>query len=264
MKNKLERIIFYSFLLLTLTGCNQKDKIKDDVKDNNECCEGCICGDTIELLKNIETAWTLTEINDKGEYIYNRHSFINFHGTEKNKFAFFKNDDNSNPISSVKGNFSINEKNEIILEPNDEENKITCKLGEEKNLIAILECDNDFGTFTLQKQGTYELSKSLIDAISKTGKITIKNNQQNSKETKNITDKKEIEEIISIINNSKVWTGAVTTPSPLYEINLYDSKNNIISKIQYNPGHYFNIEINNTSYNLTNIDKEKLNNLLSK
>jgi len=44
----------------------------------------------------------------------------------------------------------------------------------------------------------------------------------------------------------------------------YDSNNKRIAEILYNPGNYFSIEINNKSYELTNIDKESLNIILSK
>lgn len=260
MKSKLQRIITYSLFLLILTGCAKEELSKEQNKTNDECCQGCLCGDTIELLRDTETAWTLTKINDEGEYIYDKHSFINFHGTGKNKFAFFKNDKDANPISSLKGDFSINKNNEIVLTPNNDDKKITCRLGEEKNLIAVLNCDNDFGTFTLQKQGTYNVPTSLIETISKTTKMTIKSDKQ----TKTIKDAKEISNFISIIRESKVWTGPITLPSPLYEINLYNSSNKAIAKIQYNPEHYFNIEINNQSYNIININKEELSKLLSK
>ena len=70
--------------------------------------------------------------------------------------------------------------------------------------------------------------------------------------------------IISIINSSKVWTGAVTLPSPKYEIELFDVNNNNIAKILYNPDHYFNIEINKKRHELTNIDKKTLDTILEK
>lgn len=235
-----------------------EDVESDDSGNNGECCKGCMCGDTIELLKTTETAWTLTEINDKGEYVYNRHSFINFHGTGKDKFDFFKNDEDANPIYEVKGEFSINSKNEIILIPNDDiNNKITCKLGEEKDLIAVMLCDNNFGTFTLQKQGILELPSIIKDTVSKTKTIKIKGHQS-------ITEEKEINAFLSVINNSKVWTGALTLPSPKYELELFDVNNNRIAKILYNPGHYFEIEINEKSYALTNIDNNSLNTILEK
>ena len=114
MKSKLERIITYSLFLLILTGCAKEELSKEQNKTNDECCQGCLCGDTIELLRDTETAWTLTKINDEGEYIYDKHSFINFHGTGKNKFSFFKNDKDAKPISSLKGDFTINKNNEIV------------------------------------------------------------------------------------------------------------------------------------------------------
>lgn len=225
-----------------------------DTKTNDidECCEGCICGDTIELLKNTETAWILTKINSKGEYEHIKDAFINFHGTGKNKFAFFKNDNELN------GEFTINKNNEIVLIPSDDKNnQIICKLGEEKDLIAIMHCDNNFGTFTLQKQGTLELPNIIKDTISKTKNIKVNGYQS-------ITEEKEITEFLTVINNSKVWTGAVTLPSPKYELELFDVNNNSIAKILYNPGHYFEIEINEKKYELTNIDKDLLNTILEK
>ena len=47
-------------------------------------------------------------------------------------------------------------------------------------------------------------------------------------------------------------------------ITLLDNNNNNIAKILYNPGHYFNIEINEKSYELTNIDNDSLTVILSK
>ena len=254
MKKTLFAILLCGVMILGLTGCikENNDDDKKSYENNDECCEGCMCGDTIELLKTTETAWTLTKIDSEGEYKYIKDSFINFHGTGKNKFAFFNND------REIKGEFTINKNNEIVLVSNDGiNNKITCKLGEEKDLIAVMYCDNNFGTFTLQKEGTIELPNIIKDTISKTKSIKVKGHQT-------ITEEKQINTIISIINSSKVWTGAVTLPSPKYEIELFDVNNNNIAKILYNPDHYFNIEINGKSYELTNIDKNSLNTILDK
>ena len=266
MKSKIILVILVIILSVTITGCknekeNNTNQEDDLISVSEECCDGCICGDTIELLKKIESAWTLTDVNSKGEYVYNRHSFINFNGTGKNRFAFFLNDDNARPISNIKGEFIINDQNEIILTPDDnKKSKITCKIGQEKNLIAILHCNNNFGTFTLQKQGKLELPTTIKDNVSKTKTIIIKYYKDNK--TKTIKEQNNIDILLTAINNSKIWTGAVTTPSPLYEIRLFDSDNKIIATILYNPGNYFNIKINNKNYELTNIDKEILNNLL--
>lgn len=261
-------IISIIVLLCVISDINNHNK-KNDNKDNNpsqnneECCKGCMCGDTIELLKTTETAWTLTEINSNGEYIYDRHSFINFHGTGKDKFAFFKNDENGNTVSEVRGELIINKQNEIILMPNDNKNnKITCRIGEEKDLIAVMHCDNNFGTFTLQKQGTLELPSTIKDTVSKTKTIIIQYHTDTKNKT--ITEEKEINVLLSVINDSKVWTGAVTMPSPLYELELFDANNNSIAKIEYNPGHYFSMKINDKNYELTNIDKDLLNTILAK
>lgn len=259
-------IIALSCILFVDNKFNKKrdNSVNNPVVNSDECCEGCMCGDTIELLKATETAWTLSEINNKGEYVYTR-SFINFHGTGKYKFAFFKNDENDNLISEVRGEFTINKNNEIILIPNnDKENKITCKIGEEKDLIAVIYCDKDLGIFTLQKQGTLELPSIIKDNISKTKTIRVKGYESNSKIDKIITGGKEINTLLEIINNSKVWTGATTLPGPQYEIELFDFNNNRIAKILYNPGNYFNIEMNDKSYALTNIDKDSLSVILSK
>ena len=169
MKKKIFGILLCGFVALSLTGCikgnnNDENKLNED---SNECCEGCLCGDTIELLKTTQTAWTLTKINNKGEYEYIKDSFINFHGTGKNKFAFFDNG------KEVKGEFKINKNNEIVLNY-DTNNKIICKLGKEKDLIAVMYCDNNFGTFTLQKQGTIELPNIIKDTVLKTKTIKIK------------------------------------------------------------------------------------------
>ena len=255
----MKKILFVVICLLLITGCSNQELEEDDmIVSDGECCKGCLCGDTIELLKNTETAWTLTEINSNGEYVYNSKAFINFHGTGKNKFAFFR----SSGDPDVSGDMTINEQNEIILTPKDNKiKKITCKVGEEKNLIAIIHCDNNFGTFTLQKQGTLELPNVIKDILSKTKKIVIKTYDN---ETITITDENDVSIFLSVIDNSKVWTGAVTTPSPLYKMNLFDSNSKRIAEILYNPGNYFNIKINNKSYELTNIDKSLLNTILSK
>lgn len=266
MKKTVFIIMIGCFIMFGLTGCgNLKKEHEDDknsLKNSEECCDGCICGDTIELLKNTETAWTLTEINSEGEYVYSRHSFINFHGTGKDKFAFFKNDDDGNTIYEVKGEFTINEKNEIILIENENNKRTICKIGKEKDLIAVMHCDNNFGIFTIQKQGILELPSIISSTISKTKTISVKNYQSNYKNT--ITEEKEINVLLSVINSSKVWTGAVTTPSPQYELELLDVNNHILAKILYKPNHYFNIEINDNKYELTNIDKNSLNTMLEK
>lgn len=232
----------------------------NETKNNDDnCCEGCLCGDTLQLLKNTQTAWTLTEINDKGEYVYNQHSFINFHGTGKNRFAFFKNDDKKGVNSEVRGNFSITRNADIVLVPDNLNKEITCKIGEEKNLIAILVCDNDFGTFTLQKEGKLELPIIIKDAIIKTKRIVITGNKN-----KTITEIEEIDKLVNIINNSKWWTGPTTSPSVMYDMELFDSNKNSIAKIVYTPGHYLTIQINNKYYNLTNYDKDLLNSIIEK
>lgn len=256
--------IFIIALLCILFVDKKFNKKSDEIVNNpavnsDECCEGCMCGDTIELLKNTETAWNLSKINNKGEYEYIKDSFINFHGTGKNKFAFFKND------KEVRGEFTINKNNEIILIQNDNKNnRITCKIGEEKDLIAVIHCDKDFGMFTLQKHGTLELPSVIKDTITKTKTIRVKGYKSGSKIDKTITEEREINAFLSVINNSKVWTGAVTLPGPQYEIELFDFNNTSIVKILYNPGNYFNIVINDKSYELTNIDKDSLSVILSK
>ena len=255
----MKKILFIVICLLMITGCSEQELEENDMKlIDEECCEGCMCGDTIELLRNTETAWRLTEINSNGEYVYNSKSFINFHGTGKNKFAFFR----SSGDADVSGEMTINEENEIILTPKDSKiKKITCKVGEEKNLVAVLHCDNDFGTFTLQKHGTLELPSVIKDNIVKTKIVVIKTHDN---KTITIKEENEINVLLSVINNSIVWTGPVTTPSPLYKMSLFDLSNKRIAEILYNPGNYFMIEINNKSYELTNIDKESLNTILSK
>ena len=75
MKSKLERIITYGLFLLVLTGCTKEEQSIEQNKTNDECCQGCLCGDTIELLSDTETAWTLTKINDEGEP-YSRTSLV--------------------------------------------------------------------------------------------------------------------------------------------------------------------------------------------
>ena len=118
-------------------------------------------------------------------------------------------------------------------------------------------CDNNFGTFTLQKQGTLELPNIIKDTVSKTKTIKIKGKQS-------ITEEQKINVFLSVINNSKVWTGAITSPSPKYELELLDINNDSIAKILYNPEHYFTIEINGKGYELTNIDKNSLNTIIDK
>lgn len=249
-------------ILLFITGCGKNGNLEfTELEENNsECCEGCLCGDTIELLKTTETAWTLTEIDSKGKYIYDNHSFINFHGTGKDRFAFFKNNEKGNTIFELKGEFNINKQNQIVLIPDDNKNsKITCTIGEEKDLIAVMYCNNSFGTFTLQKQGMLELPTIIKDTVFQTKTIKVKDYQNGDKK---ITDEKEVNILLSVINNSKVWTGAITLPSPLYEIELFDENNKMLAKILYNPNHYFSIEINDQNYALTNIDKDLLNTIL--
>ena len=240
------------------TGLSQVNE-EININDNSECCDGCLCGDTLELIKNAETAWTLTEVNKKGEYIYDHNSFINFNGNGQNKFAFFKNAKNGKQLSKVTGTISITRNAEIVLIPDNSKKEITCKIGEEKNFIAVLECDNNLGTFTLQKQGTLELPSIIKNTIINTKKIVIKDNK-----TKTITDEKKINAFISIVNNSKVWTGPTTLPSVMYEMELFDSNKKSIAKVEYTPGHYFTIKINDKNYNLTNFDRDSLNAIIEK
>ena len=63
---------------------------------------------------------------------------------------------------------------------------------------SIIHCDNDFGMFTLQKQGILELPNVIKDTISKTETIIV-NDYQN---TKTITEEKEINILLTVINNS--------------------------------------------------------------
>ncbi len=258
MKKKLLTILICGALILGITGCNEKNKKDEEILDTNseECCENCMCGDTISLLKKTETAWTLTKINNEGEYEYINDGFINFHGTGENRFAFYHND------KEIKGDFIINKENELILTPSDSNEKITCKLGEEKYLIAVLNCDNNFGTFTLQKHGTIELPSIIKDTASKTKSIKVKYHEEGKNEK--IIKDEDLNTILSIINNSKVWTGAVTLPSPKYNLELLDNNNRVIAKVEYNPGHYFDIEIDGKSFNLTKMDRDLLNSILDK
>ena len=259
MKKKNILSLMLVIFLFIITGCNKKNVNSNPIisnEDNNECCESCICGDTLNILKNLDSAWTLTEIKENGDYEYVPHAFINFNGIGKNKFAFFKNDENGNQLFKVTGTISITKNADIILIPDNEKTEITCKLGEEKDLIAVLECDNNFGTFTLQKAGTIELPSIIKDTLSKTKSINIKNH-------KTIANEKDVEEFIKIISNSKRWTGAINLPSANYYIELFDDSNNI-AKIEYNINHYFVIEINSKYYNLINFDKVSLNKLLEK
>lgn len=249
---------------ITQTTYFRWEKHTVPIIDNNSCCKECNCDETIKLIKENETAWTLTELKDNGEYVYNKHSFINFNGTGKNKFAFFKNDEDGNTLSEIKGEFSINKNNEIILVPDGNKNtKITCKIGKEIDLIAVLECDMNFGTFMLQKEGTINLPEEVKNVISKIKAIVVKGNQDNYGEPKSINEE-ELNTFINVLNNTKVWTGAITLPSVQYEIELYDINNKSIAEIKYTKGHYFVIEVNNKEYPLTNVDEEKLNTILVK
>lgn len=87
-------IMLCGSMVLNMTGCVKKNNGNESKSQENYegCCEGCMCGDTINLLKTTETAWMLTNVNSKGEYESTKDAFINFHGTGKNKFAFFEND----------------------------------------------------------------------------------------------------------------------------------------------------------------------------
>ena len=254
MKRKIFLCFLLAFSLFFITGCeDKKEENNNQISDRDKCCSGCVCGDTIELLKNIETAWTLTEVDASGEYVYDKHSFINFHD---NRFAFFKNDENLKPISEIRGNYSITKNDEVLLKLDNSDKEITCKLGAEKDLIAILECDNDFGTFTLQKIGTLDLPDIIKDTVSKTKTIIVNG--------KSIKDQNDIDVLISVINGEKVYTGPVTLPSPLYKIELLDSDNNSLAKIDYNPEHYFTMNINGRNYELTRTNKDLLKSILEK
>lgn len=263
MKKEKNIIIIVSLVIISIAALSGVVYIITKHKDNKsnennswfELCEDGKCDDTIEMLKNEETAWTLTEINNKGEYVQIRHSFINFNGTRKDRFAFFKNDD------EISGDFTINEKKEIILIPDDNKmDKITCQLGEEKDLIAVMQCDKDFGIFMLQKDGILALPNVIPDTISKTKKIVVKKGTTKNRE---ITEENKINTLITIINSTKVWTGPINLPGPKYELELLDAKNNSIASILYNPNNYFTIEIKEKSYSLINIDNDLLDTIFS-
>ena len=50
-----------------------------------------------------------------------------------------------------------------------------------------MDCDNNFGTFTLQKEGTIELPNIIKDTISKTKSIKVKSHQTITEEKQKIT-----------------------------------------------------------------------------
>lgn len=196
---------------------------------------------------------SLDNINEK-KY---SNSFLNFNPSD-NSYAFYQNTEYGATVYVEKGKYSINEKKEIILTPdNDKNNKKTCKLGQEKDLVAVINCNKNLGTFAIQKEGILELSNTIKNIIDKIDKISITGTIN-----KTITSKEEITIFKSIINSSSIWTGAITVPSPMYELTLYDDNNNNIAKIEYNPGNYFTIIIKDISYNLIEIDKDLLNKLL--
>ncbi len=111
--------------------CQKKNNGNESKSQENYegCCEGCMCGDTINLLKTTETAWMLTNVNSKGEYESTKDAFLSiFTELEKISLLFFFENDNE-----VKGKFTINKNDEIVLIPDDNKtSKIVCKLGEEK------------------------------------------------------------------------------------------------------------------------------------
>lgn len=239
--------------LLTLTGCKKEEK-----ENEYKCCEGCACGDTIEYLKNYESAWSEVYLNTNNIYEFkNETVFINFHGTGKNKFAYFQNDEDNNLVKELKGEFRITENKDIFLTPNDESEEIICKLGEEKDLLAILECEN-LGTFGLQKEGELEVPAIIIDTVSKTKVIKV----NDGKKEKTIKKEKDINKFIELVKNSKRWTGAIHTIGPQYEISLLDENNNELAYIEYASGFYFSITINGSTYNIVKIDKDELKKII--
>ena len=56
MKKTLFAILLCGFMVMGLTGCikENNDDDKKSYENNDECCESCMCGDTIELLKTTE------------------------------------------------------------------------------------------------------------------------------------------------------------------------------------------------------------------
>ena len=94
----------------------------------------------------------------------------------------------------------------------------------------------------------------ILDTISKTKKIVVKCYQESeSSKIKTITDKDKIDEFVSIIKKSNVWTGPVTMPMPIYDIYLYDDKD-VIAEITYKPN--FEISIREKRYALIDIDED--------
>ena len=53
----MKKILFIIISLLIITGCNKQEFNENDkIVNDGACCKGCLCGDTIELIKNTETA----------------------------------------------------------------------------------------------------------------------------------------------------------------------------------------------------------------
>lgn len=56
------------FIIIYITSnYKKKNQEKDLSKDKYECCKECLCGDTIELLKNNETSWFMSSLDNINE-----------------------------------------------------------------------------------------------------------------------------------------------------------------------------------------------------
>ena len=261
-KFKMITVIFLIVLIILLGRIFLMEK--QYVTNSEECCYGCMCGDTIELIKNIENAWSSVTINSEGEYVYNSNAFINFNGTGKDAYALFWNDGRPDEY----GKYIIDKDDRVILVPNEKDAKITCVIGEEIDLLAIISCDKNYGLFALQKEGKLNIPSEMSEIIKMTKTIIVGEYMQldndienyGYKQIKSITNQKEINKFITVINKSKVWKGMVTLPMPKYEIKLLNNKNEQIAIITYSPN--FNIEINNKSYYLADFNTKTLNEII--
>ena len=124
--------------------------------------------------------------------------------------------------------------------------------------VFLEETTNDSLYHHLTSKYTISFRDSIKDVsndLKRVKRLVIKN-YNTGKFIKDIKDENKIYKFINLILDSKIWEGAINLPSQYYDIDLYDTNNNLIGNVVFNP--YLSITLNDIHYQLTGFDKESL------
>ncbi len=104
-----------------------------------------------------------------------------------------------------------------------------------------------------------ELNKNLANTLDKITKIVVKD--ENNEETlKEITNKKDLKKVASIIKEAKVWEGAITLPGNINYLEFY-LKDDVVITMENN-GNY-TLKYQNVNYILDSFSNEELEEILN-